>query len=155
VDRGSHDIRTARAEIHVPPTLIAPERVTGSNLEVLRRLYDALGAGDLVGALDLLSDDVRAHVPGESPVAGDYNGKDAVAGYLGTLIELSGGTLRFEPHDVAVSEGHGVGLVKDLAERGERSLAMNNVHVWHVRDDALTEIWVYPGDVRAWDTFWS
>ncbi len=59
-----------------------------------------------------MSDDIKAHVPGTSAVAGDYEGKEAVGGYVGRLGELSGGTLHFEPHDVLASEEHGVGLVK-------------------------------------------
>ena len=126
-----------------------------NNYETLRQLYDALEAGDFGTVMRLLSDDVKAHVPGKSQVAGEYDGKEAVAGYVGKLAELAGGTLRFEPHDVLASEEHGVGLVKDLAERGDKRLAMNNVHVWHARDGVLTEIWVYPGDLAAWDEFWS
>jgi ketosteroid isomerase-like protein len=125
------------------------------NLDLLRQAYDALGAGDLATLFSLLSDDVTAHVPGTSPVAGEYRGKEAVGGYVAKLGELSGGTLRFEPHDVTASEAHGVGLVRDLAERGDKALAMNNVHVWHVAGGRLTEIWIYPGDVYAWDEFWS
>ena len=126
-----------------------------ANLETLRKLYDALGAGDFATVLGLLADDVRGHVPGRSPVAGEYVGKEAVGGYVGQLAERSAGTLRFEVHDVVVSGGHGVGLVKDLAERDGRTLAMNNVHVWHVDDGVPREIWVYPGDLYAWDEFWS
>ena len=126
-----------------------------TNLEVLRRLYDALGAGDFGTVLDLFPDDIKGHVPGRSPVAGDYDGKAALAGYVGRLAELSGGTLRFEPHAVTVDDEHGVGLVRDLAERDGKTLAMNNVHVWHLRDGVLSEIWVYPGDQYAWDDFWS
>ncbi len=129
--------------------------MTDTNLEALRKLYEALATGDFGTVLGLMSDDVKAHVPGTSPVAGEYEGKEAVGGYVGKLGELSGGTLRFEPHDVLASDEHGVGLVKDLAERGDKTLAMNNVHVWHVRDGVLAEIWVYPGDLRAWDEFWS
>lgn len=125
------------------------------NLELLRRLYDALGAGDFGTLMSLMADDVSAHVPGRSPVAGDYVGKEAVAGYVSTLAERSGGTLRFEPHDVTVSESHGVGLVKDLAERDGKTLAMNNVHVWQMTGGVLSEIWIYPGDLYAWDEFWS
>jgi ketosteroid isomerase-like protein len=129
--------------------------VTDANLNVLQNLYRALAAGDFGAVLGLLPDHVKGHVPGRSPVAGDYDGKAALGGYVGRLAELSGGTLRFEPHDVLASEGHGVGLVRDLAERGTKQLAMNNVHVWHCRDGVLDEIWVYPGDLAAWDEFWS
>ena len=126
-----------------------------ANAEVLRKVYDALATGDFVGLMSLLSDDITAHVAGTRPVAGEYVGKAAVGGYVGTLAELSGGTLRFEPHDVTASEAHGVGLVRDLAERGDKVLAMNNVHVWHLVDGTPTDIWIYPGDVYAWDEFWS
>lgn len=129
--------------------------VADANGEVLRTLYDALGNGDLAAVLGLLSDDITAHVPGASPVAGKYVGKEAVAGYVGRLAELSAGTLRFEPHEVLATDRHGVGLVKDLAERGDKRLAMNNVHVWHATDGVLSEIWIYPGDLYAWDEFWS
>jgi ketosteroid isomerase-like protein len=125
------------------------------NLDVLGRVYDALAGGDFETLMGLLSDDIKAHVPGRSPVAGDYAGKEAVGGYVGELAARSGGTLRFEPHAVVATGGHGVGLVRDLAERGERVLAMNNVHVWHVSDGVPDEIWIYPGDLYEWDEFWS
>ena len=126
-----------------------------TNVNQLRKVYDALAAGDFDALMGLLDDGVVAHVPGRSPVAGDYVGKEAVGGYVGTLAELSGGTLRFEPHDVTASESHGVGLVRDLAEREGRTLAMNNVHVWAMAGGVLSEIWIYPGDLYAWDEFWS
>jgi uncharacterized protein len=129
--------------------------MTEGNIQILRDLYDALAAGRLEDVLGLLSEDVNAHVPGKSLVAGEYRGKAEVAGYVGKLVELSGGTLRFEPHDVVAGEAHGVGLVRDLAERGDKKLALNNVHVWHFGDGNLSEIWVFPGDQYAWDDFWS
>src|SRR5262245_49781934 len=116
--------------------------MAATNLEALQALYDALGAGDFATVIGLLPDEVSAHVPGESQVAGEYAGKGAVAGYVGKLAELSGGTLRFEPHDVVANDGHGVALIRDLAERDGKTLAMNNVHVWHVRDGQLLEIWI-------------
>jgi ketosteroid isomerase-like protein len=146
----------------------------------MRQAYDALVSGDIPGLFSLMDDDVSAHVPGRSQVAGDYAGKQAVLGYVAKLGELSGGTLRFELHELLTGgghtgqghtgeghtaeghtgEGHGhghaVALVKDLAERADgRSLAMNNVHVWHVGDGRLRTIWIYPGDLYAWDDFWS
>ena len=126
-----------------------------TNRQVLQALYDALGAGDLGGVLGYLSDDVIGHVPGNSPVAGEYVGKAAVAGYVGQLAERSGGTIRFQPRTVLVAGDRGVGLLRDLAERDGKTLAMDNVHVWRMGDGTLDEIWIYPGDQYAWDDFWS
>lgn len=126
-----------------------------TNRQVLQALYDALGAGDFGAVLGLLPDGVIGHVPGHSPVAGDYVGKEAVAGYVGQLAERSAGTVRFEPRTVLVAGDRGVGLLRDLAERGDKVLAMDNVHVWRMGDGTLEEIWVYPGDQYAWDEFWS
>ncbi|MGH9278567.1 MAG: nuclear transport factor 2 family protein, partial [Acidimicrobiales bacterium] len=126
-----------------------------SNLETLQALYTALDAGDFATVVGLLPDGVAGHVPGTSQVAGEYQGKEAVAGYVGRLAELSGGTLRFAVHDVLASDGHGVALIRDRAERQGQELDMNNVHVWHVRAGVLGEIWIYPADLRAWDEFWG
>ncbi len=135
--------------------------MAASDLELMGKAYDALVSGDIPLLFSLMDDDVAAHVPGRSQVAGEYAGKQAVLGYVATLGELSGGTLRFELHQLLAADGHAahghaVALVKDLAERADgRALAMNNLHVWHVADGRLQEIWIYPGDLYAWDDFWS
>ena len=135
--------------------------MAASDLDLMRTAYDALVSGDIPALFGLMEDDVAAHVPGRSQVAGEYAGKQAVLGYVATLGELSGGTLRFELHDLLMGDGptghgHAAALVTDRAERADgRALAMNNVHVWHVGDGRLKEIWIYPGDLNDWDDFWS
>jgi ketosteroid isomerase-like protein len=126
-----------------------------SNLETLRGAYAALVAGDVETLVGFFAPDAKAHVPGRSPVAGDYEGLEQVLGYIGKLGELSGGTLRFDVHSLLADDTHGVALINDRAERGGRTLDVDNVHVWHLSDGKLREIWIYPGDVYAWDEFWS
>lgn len=126
-----------------------------TNADALGALYDALTSGDFATVMGLLPEQVVAHVPGRSPVAGRYAGRDAVAGYVGELAARSGGTLRFEVHAVLADDEHGAVLIRDQAERQGRALDMNNVHVWHGRTGSLAEIWIYPADLRAWDEFWS
>lgn len=48
------------------------------NAALLRRLYDLLAAGDIDGYLALVADDAVFHVGGDSIVAGEYAGKDAI-----------------------------------------------------------------------------
>jgi ketosteroid isomerase-like protein len=45
------------------------------NLEVVRRLYSAIGQGDLGAIRQLLSDDVTLVIPGSFRLAGTFKGR--------------------------------------------------------------------------------
>ena len=125
------------------------------NEELLRRGYDAFSTGDMATLGDLFSDDIAWHIPGRSPLAGDYNGKERVFGLFSQLLELSEGTFRVEIHDVLASDEHGVVLAKVRGQRGGKTLEGNDVHVWHLRDGKAVEFWGHSGDQYAVDEFWS
>jgi ketosteroid isomerase-like protein len=125
------------------------------NEENLRKAYEAFGRGEIDGVMALLADDIQWHVPGQSPVAGDYSGKEEVGGFFMKLMELSEGTFRVDVHDVLANDEHAVGLVKLTAKRDGKSLDVNDVHVWHVRDGRFSEFWGQLHDQYAWDEFWS
>src|SRR2546423_15587108 len=55
-----------------------------------REMY---AGGDLEAARELLAEDVVWHVPGSSPIAGDYRGREAVIGYFRLRRELAGGAI--------------------------------------------------------------
>ena len=60
---------------------------------------------------------LRYHVPGRSPIAGDYEGAAQVVEFFGRLFELSGGTFRVELHDVVANDQHTVALFNVRAGR--------------------------------------
>jgi carbon monoxide dehydrogenase subunit G len=70
-------------------------------------------------------------------------------------MEISGGTLRVEVHDILANDEHGVALVRGTGQRGAKSIADNGVQVFHLRDGKATEVWFHPGDQAASDEFWS
>ncbi len=125
------------------------------NEENLRKSYEAFGRGDIDAAMALLVDDIQWHVPGRSPVSGDFSGKEEVIGFFMKLMDLSGGTFLVDVHDVIANDEHALGLVKLSAKRDGKSLNLNDVHVWHVRDGKFSEFWGHPGDLYAFDDFWS
>jgi hypothetical protein len=130
------------------------------NLRVLGDLYGLLSAGDFEAFLTSLSNDISVAVPGRSQIAGQYEGGGEVAVWLRRRIELSGGTLRFEPpQSLAADSEHGFALVTEFAERGDRFLNIGNVHVWDMQvrpDGEMRLYWItYPGEQYAWDEFWS
>ena len=121
------------------------------NLEGLRTVYDALSSGDVVSLMGTLSDDIVAHVPGRSPVAGDYVGKNAVGEYIGKLGELSGGLCASNPMRFSAQASTAPAWSRTWLERGDKVLTMNNVHIWHMADGTQKKIWIYPGDLYACD----
>ena len=125
------------------------------NEDLLRRGFDAFGRGDMAAIAELFADEIVWHVPGNSPLSGDYKGRDSVLGFLGKSAELSGGTLKVEVHDILANDEHGVALVRNTAQRGGKSLDNHAVQVFHIRDGKAVETWFHPGDQAATDKFWS
>src|SRR5262249_30007343 len=74
--------------------------MTPTNAELLRSAYDAFARGDIPTVLQTLAEDIAWHVPGRSPLSGDYRGHEEVVGFFSRAMELSGGTLRVEAEDV-------------------------------------------------------
>ena len=126
-----------------------------SNEDLLRRGYEAFGKGDMATLQELLAADVIWHVPGKNPLSGDYKGIGEVLGFFQKGVEMTGGTLRVELHDVLANDDHGVALVLVTAEREGKRLADNAVQVFHVSGDKATEAWTHAGDQAAVDAFWS
>jgi ketosteroid isomerase-like protein len=126
-----------------------------ANEDLLRRGFDAFGRGDMAAIAELFADDIVWHSPGNSPLSGDYKGRDSVLALFGKIAELSGGTLKVEVHDILANDEHGVVLTRGTAQRGGKSLDDNGVQVFHLRDGKAVESWFHPGDQAAADRFWS
>ena len=126
-----------------------------SNEDLLRQAYGAQARGDLDSYLRLLSDDFVLHIPGSSRIAGEYRGSEEMRRHFREIAELSGGTFRTEIHDVLASEDHAVGLVAAHAEREGRRVDLPRVHVWHVQEGKLSELWLHPADQHAFDEYWG
>jgi len=126
------------------------------NEDLIREAFAAFGRGD-IDALQrqYFAPDIRWHFPGRSPLAGDHEGVGSVAQMLGRPAELSGGTHRIELHDVIGNDEHVVALHTTRAERAGRQLAVNAVHVFHVRDGKVTEAWTHHADLYSVDEFWA
>jgi ketosteroid isomerase-like protein len=104
---------------------------------------------------ELFHPDIVWHAPGRSQLSGDHQGVDAVLGYFGKTMELTGGTFRVEVHDVVANDEHAVGLNTAHAERAGRTLEDDNTLVFHVRDGKVTEVWQYWTDQYAADEMFA
>lgn len=125
------------------------------NEELMRDAYEAFSGGNLDAVFASFDEDIRWHVPGHSPIAGDYRGHDEVMEFFQLLAERSGGTLTLEPHDFLANDEHVVVLVRLQAEHRGKMLNTQDVHIWHVANGKATEFWEAPTDQYRTDDFWS
>ena len=70
--------------------------MTNPNRDLIQRAYDAFGRGDIPTVLGILDKTIRWHVPGQSPLSGDYIGHDQVLNFFQKSMELSQGTLHID-----------------------------------------------------------
>ena len=124
--------------------------------EVVRKGFDAFSKGDM----DTLRNEVFTentvwHVGGRSPIAGDYRGQE-VFEWFGRVFQETGGTLKVELHDVAISDEHAVALISTSGERGGKRLQdSKGVQVHHFEGGKISESWLSVQDPYESDEFWS
>jgi len=125
------------------------------NLEISRAGYAAFASGDMATLSDLLADDIVWHSGGNNILTGDYEGKEAVLGFFGRLMQESGGSFKNDVHDMLANDEHGVALVTSSATRGGVSFEGNAVHIFHMRDGKMTEFWSFAEDQSKLDELWE
>lgn len=126
-----------------------------SNLERARAGYQAFAAGDMATVNDLLADDIVWHSGGNNILTGDYEGKEAVLGFLARLMQETGGSFKNDVHDILANDDHGVALVTVSGTRGGKSLEGRVAQIFHMRDGRMTEFWTFSEDQDQFDEFWT
>src|SRR6188508_728643 len=93
------------------------------NVAIMRRAYEAFNTGDIDTLTDLFDESVVWHLPGRSPMADDYQGRDATLAYFGQIAEKTGGTFRAELQQLAADgENRVVGIQRSTADRDGKHL---------------------------------
>ncbi|MEU9497709.1 nuclear transport factor 2 family protein [Streptomyces sp. NPDC048196] len=125
------------------------------NRELIVGAYGAFGAGDIPTVLRSFAEDITWHVPGRSPLSGDYRGHQELVGFFGRVMELSGGSFRIQIDDVLTDESRVVVLCTVSAERNGRTWSSPEVHAWEVADGKAVAFREFQGDQQTEDEFWS
>ncbi|MYQ44186.1 nuclear transport factor 2 family protein [Streptomyces sp. SID4985] len=127
--------------------------VTESPADVVRRLYDALGRGDVPGVLAALHPEVIVDEPGQLPYGGTHRGREAFArSVLGAMTGHAAVALT----DAEVFEGP-TGVVGRLtgtltAHTTGEEFPLTMVEIHRVEDGTVRAIDVYtknPGELAA------
>jgi ketosteroid isomerase-like protein len=122
---------------------------------LLRSTTDQLNGGDMEGFLAAHTPDVKFHVPGKSPIAGDVEGREDLAGVFGKLMGLLDGPPTVDVHDCLANDEHGIMLGVQHLARGGKTLDVPLTLVFHFSDGLVSEVWLSPGDQDAMDAFLS
>ncbi len=123
--------------------------------EFLRRQREMYAGGDLEATEELLAEDIVWHVPGTSPIAGDYRGREAVTGYFRRRRELAGGAIGIAKRGEAHHEEALVQLADGRARLGGREVGWRTAGVYRVAGGRIAEAWLVPLDQERFDRAWA
>src|SRR5690349_4918198 len=109
---------------------LADTATATTNAALLQRGYDAFAHGDVPTVLEVLAETITWHVPGRSPLSGDYTGHSGVLDFFDRCQRLSEATLQVVPQEILASGERVVVLCTVSARRGGRAFSAPEVHVW-------------------------
>jgi ketosteroid isomerase-like protein len=126
------------------------------NVEVVRRGYEAFNAGDMETLTEIFDEGASWHTPGRGPLAGDYEGRDAVFGQFGRFAGGTGGTFKAALQQLSSSEdGRVIGVHHNSAERDGKHLDVGCCLVFELKDGRVIDGREHFFDLYAWDERWS
>jgi YbgC/YbaW family acyl-CoA thioester hydrolase len=123
--------------------------------EFLSRQRAMYAGGELGPVQELLAEDVVWHVPGTSPIAGDYRSREAVTGYFRRRRELAGGAMQIAGGGEAHHEEALVQLADGRASLGGEDVVWRTAGVYRVADGQIAEAWLVPLDQERFDRVWA
>jgi ketosteroid isomerase-like protein len=117
-----------------------------------RRTADAFRAGDLDLVRTLVAPEVVWHVPGEHPMAGTIEGREALLTWLGRLGNMG---FWLVEHDVFASDQHVCAISTMGARRDSLEVQTRVISIFRYRDGRQLERWLYPDDTAAWNAIFA
>ncbi|HKN43067.1 MAG TPA: nuclear transport factor 2 family protein [Propionibacteriaceae bacterium] len=125
------------------------------SVQNLRKGYKAFAEADMEALAEVIPEDAVWHIPGNSTLAGDYKGRDAVFGYFGKLTEVTGGTFKAELVYVLGDDKFAIALQRSTAAVKGQTYSGTDVLVDRIENDAAVETWVYLEDQARFDALLS
>ncbi len=115
------------------------------NAELVERYHAAqsefYGGGEVEPLVELLAEDVTWHVPGETPISGDYAGRQEVLRYFSERREHAGGRFRIRVRDVLASDDHAAALADGSVRRAGKTLEWDTIGLYRIADGRIAERW--------------
>jgi uncharacterized protein len=125
------------------------------NTMLMKRAYEAFAAQDLETLGDLIAEDAVWRQPGNNPIAGEYQGRDAIFDYFGKLLTFSDGTFKAEPIDILADDERVMVLQHTTAKRNGQNYDTRDVLVCEVKDGKFVDTQVFESEPALEDSFWA
>jgi len=126
-----------------------------SNGTIIRKAYEDFARGNIPAVFAAFDASIAWHVPGHSPLSGDYVGHEQIGRFFQRTMELSGGVFSIDVHNVLADGDLVVVLATVNAQRNGVTASFPEVHVWRLKNGKVTEFREYQGDEQREDRFWS
>ena len=117
------------------------------NEQVMKDIDQAQLDGDFEKFAGFFTEDLIAHIPGKSSLAGDYKGRDAFMEVFQKFSEAIP-EYSFESHAYLADDEHGVALQYSTYKKGDTTINANDAFVVHFRDGKVSELW-FVGDKES------
>jgi ketosteroid isomerase-like protein len=126
-----------------------------SNAAIIRKAYEDFAHGNIPAVFAAFDAAITWHVPGHSPLSGDFAGHDQIGNFFRRTMELSGGAFSIDVNNVLADDDLVVVLATVNARRNGISASFPEVHVWRMKSGKATGFHEYQGDEQREDRFWS
>jgi ketosteroid isomerase-like protein len=126
-----------------------------TNAALVRKIMEAFAAKKGFALRDCFAEDACWHVPGGGVMAGTYRSRTEIFRFLARLPKLTNGTYRSTFIDALASDERGAGLYRARGERDGRSIDIDQLLLFTIRDGLVTEVLALPTDPAAFEAFWA
>ena len=126
------------------------------NIALLRRLYAAMGEGDVATLQELHAPDFRLLVSGTSAISGGFEGVQGAGQQYAESMALTGGQMEMQLRHLIADDELGFALITARARRPDgREITQDLVHEVHLADGRVTLMREWIWDQHADQAFWS
>lgn len=125
------------------------------NEALVRHIFDAFARKQGFSLRECFADDAVWHVPGSGVMSGTHRGKHEIFRFLANLPKLTDGTYGSRIIDVLASDERAAGLYRAHGERHGRTLEIDQLLLFTIRDGLVHEVLALPSDPAAFEEFWS
>jgi len=126
--------------------------MSGENVEIVRRAFEAWNRGDPEAAIDVLDPEIEWRLPPNFPDAQAWHGRDAVVQGL-TAVAGAWDEFRIDVQELIDAGDRVVALVRFHGRAAITGLDLGGVsvdgQVWTIRDGKAVDVQMYNGKVDA------